>query len=47
MGITAAFFDIDGTLYREGLITATFKKLVKSELIGQQRWFNEVNLTSL
>jgi HAD superfamily hydrolase (TIGR01490 family) len=42
MGITAAFFDIDGTLYREGLITATFKKLVKSELIGQQRWFNEV-----
>lgn len=42
MGIAAAFFDIDGTLYREGLITATFKKLVKSELIDQQRWFNEV-----
>ena len=42
MGITAAFFDIDGTLYREGLITATFKKLVKSELIDQHRWFNEV-----
>ncbi|MBC7960558.1 MAG: HAD-IB family hydrolase, partial [Vallitaleaceae bacterium] len=26
MGNIAAFFDIDGTLYREGLITATFKK---------------------
>lgn len=38
----AAFFDIDGTLYREGLITATFKKLIKSEIIEQQRWFDEV-----
>lgn len=39
---TAAFFDIDGTLYREGLITATFKKLIKSEIIEQERWYNEV-----
>jgi HAD superfamily hydrolase (TIGR01490 family) len=38
----AAFFDIDGTLYREGLITATFKKLIKSEIIEQKRWYNEV-----
>lgn len=37
-----AFFDIDGTLYREGLITAIFKKLIKSEIIEQKRWYNEV-----
>ncbi|MBV1758221.1 MAG: HAD-IB family hydrolase [Dethiosulfatibacter sp.] len=42
MGNIAAFFDIDGTLYREGLITATFKMLVKSEIIDQERWYNEV-----
>lgn len=38
----AAFFDIDGTLYREGLITEIFKKLVKSEIIDSDRWYNEV-----
>lgn len=38
----AAFFDIDGTLYREGLITEVFKKLIKSEIINQERWYNEV-----
>jgi HAD superfamily hydrolase (TIGR01490 family) len=38
----AAFFDIDGTLYREGLITAMFKKLIRSEIIEQERWYNEV-----
>lgn len=37
-----AFFDIDGTLYREGLITAIFKKLIKSEIIEQKRWYDEV-----
>jgi HAD superfamily hydrolase (TIGR01490 family) len=42
MGNIAAFFDIDGTLYREGLITATFKKLIKSEIIEESRWYNEV-----
>ncbi len=42
MGNIAAFFDIDGTLYREGLITATFKKLVKSDIIDHERWDNEV-----
>ncbi|SHH26574.1 HAD-IB family hydrolase [Clostridium grantii] len=40
--VTAAFFDIDGTLYREGLITEIFKKLIKSEIIDSQRWYNEV-----
>lgn len=38
----AAFFDIDGTLYREGLIAEVFKKLVKYEIIESGRWYNEV-----
>lgn len=38
----AAFFDIDGTLYREGLITEVFKKLIKYEIISQDRWYKEV-----
>ena len=42
MGNTAAFFDLDGTLYREGLITEIFKKMVKYELIGAERWYNDV-----
>ncbi len=37
-----AFFDIDGTLYREGMITAIFKKFINSDIIGADRWFNEV-----
>jgi len=28
MGNIAAFFDIDGTIYREGLITEVFKKII-------------------
>lgn len=38
----AAFFDIDGTLYREGMITAIFKKLIKSDIISQERWYYEL-----
>lgn len=38
----AAFFDIDGTLYREGLITEIFKKLIKSQIIEPDRWYNDV-----
>ncbi|GAA0721736.1 HAD-IB family hydrolase [Clostridium malenominatum] len=37
-----AFFDIDGTLYREGLIAEVFKKLIKYEIISGERWHNEV-----
>lgn len=40
--LSAAFFDIDGTLYREGMITAIFKKLIKSDIISQERWYNEL-----
>lgn len=42
MGKVAAFFDIDGTVYREGLITEVFKKLVKYEIIQGDKWYNEV-----
>lgn len=37
-----AFFDIDGTLYREGLITEVFKKLIKYEIVDSIRWDMEV-----
>ena len=38
----AAFFDIDGTLYREGLITEVFKKMVNHEIIAKQKWIDDV-----
>ena len=37
-----AFFDLDGTLYREGLMAEIFKKLVKYEIIKSEKWYNEV-----
>lgn len=42
MSNIGAFFDLDGTLYREGLITEVFKKMVKYEIIGEERWYNDV-----
>ena len=38
----AAFFDIDGTIYREGLITEMFKKMVTHEIIHSSRWTDDV-----
>ena len=38
----AAFFDIDGTIYREGLITEVFKKIIKYDLIDETRWYKDV-----
>lgn len=38
----AAFFDIDGTIYREGLITEIFKKIIKYELVDEEKWYKEV-----
>lgn len=38
----AAFFDIDGTIYREGLITEVFKKMVIYEMIDESKWHHEV-----
>lgn len=42
MGRIAAFFDIDGTIYREGLITEVFKKIMRYELVDEEKWYNEV-----
>ncbi|MGL4345425.1 MAG: HAD-IB family hydrolase [Cellulosilyticaceae bacterium] len=42
MGNSAAFFDIDGTIYREGLITEVFKKMIKYDLIDGSKWHSEV-----
>ena len=42
MSRTAAFFDIDGTIYREGLITEVFKKIIKYDLVDEHKWFKEV-----
>lgn len=38
----AAFFDIDGTIYREGLITEVFKKMINYEYIDGSQWYSEV-----
>jgi HAD superfamily hydrolase (TIGR01490 family) len=38
----AAFFDIDGTISREGLISEMFKKMIKYELIADSKWYREV-----
>ena len=38
----AAFFDIDGTIYREGLITEVFKKIIKYELVSENKWYTDV-----
>lgn len=37
-----SFFDIDGTISREGLISEMFKKMIKYELIDNSKWYNEV-----
>lgn len=42
MGKPAAFFDIDGTLYREGMITTIFKKMIKSDIISNEVWYKEL-----
>lgn len=39
MGRIAAFFDIDGTLYRDSLMVEHFKKLIKYDIIDQKAWF--------
>lgn len=38
----AAFFDIDGTITREGLISEMFRKMIKYELINELKWHTEV-----
>ena len=38
----AVFFDIDGTLYRDSLMTEHFKKLIKYEVVDEKYWLNGV-----
>ncbi len=38
----AAFFDIDGTLYRDSLMTEHFKKLIKYEVLDEKIWIDEI-----
>ncbi|WP_312644057.1 HAD-IB family hydrolase [Hydrogenoanaerobacterium sp.] len=42
MANCAAFFDIDGTISREGMISEMFKKMIKYELIDDSKWYSEV-----
>lgn len=42
MSKIAAFFDIDGTIYREGLITEVFKKFITHDLVDQTKWHDDV-----
>ena len=42
---TGAFFDIDGTLYRNSLMIEHFKKLVKYEVIDPRLWHSNVKYT--
>ncbi|NMB07621.1 MAG: HAD-IB family hydrolase [Tissierellia bacterium] len=42
MVCTAAFFDIDGTLFRNSLMIEHFKKLIKYEVIDPSLWHNKV-----
>lgn len=42
MGNIAAFFDIDGTILREGLISEMFKKMIRYELIDNSKWYRDV-----
>lgn len=39
---TAAFFDIDGTLYREVFMKELFKRMIRCEIIKEDEWFTQV-----
>ncbi|MDA3847838.1 MAG: HAD-IB family hydrolase [Vallitaleaceae bacterium] len=42
MRTIAAFFDIDGTLYREALLTQMFKKMIRGDMIDSKVYHEEV-----
>ena len=42
MGNIAAFFDIDGTIFRNSLMIEHFKKLIKYEVINPAIWYTRV-----
>lgn len=41
----AAFFDIDGTLYRDSLMVEHFKKLLRYEIINPSLWYSHAKET--
>jgi HAD superfamily hydrolase (TIGR01490 family) len=41
----AAFFDIDGTFYRDSLLIEHFKRLIKYEIISPSVWHDKVKRT--
>ncbi|MGL5752825.1 MAG: HAD family hydrolase [Paraclostridium sp.] len=41
----AAFFDIDGTLYRDSLMVEHFKKLIKYEILDEKVWISHARDT--
>ncbi|SHJ94129.1 HAD family hydrolase [Tepidibacter formicigenes] len=43
----AAFFDIDGTLYRDSLMVEHFKKLIKYDIIDPSLWHSHAKKTFL
>lgn len=45
MANIAAFFDIDGTLYRDSLMVEHFKKLIKFEVIDEKYWYDQLKHT--
>ncbi|SCI32669.1 MULTISPECIES: HAD family hydrolase [unclassified Romboutsia] len=45
MNNIAAFFDIDGTLYRDSLMVEHFKKLIRYDIIDQKAWFEHARDT--
>ena len=45
MSTVAAFFDIDGTLYRDSLLIEHFRKLIKYELIAKREWSEHLQTT--
>ena len=42
-----AFFDIDGTIYRDSLMVEHFKKLIKYEIVDQRAWVAQARDTFL
>lgn len=42
MGNIAAFFDIDGTIFRNSLMIEHFKKLIKYEIVNPSVWYSKI-----
>lgn len=42
MGSIAAFYDIDGTLFREALSIELLKKLYRNQIVPEYKWYNEM-----